>query len=148
MRTMWRFGILMLVIGGLAASPAAAKTFTWAFNGRADDGPHASNNTFTNAFANYIYEASRGTTTRSRSSGPGHRVEDGQPGRLAIHAAQGVKFHNGADFDADDVVATWQRMNTPGLVMTVVNPIKDVRKVDSHTVDIETKQPFPSAVPS
>jgi len=35
-------------------------------------------------------------------------------------------------------------MNTPGaLVMTVVNPIKDVRKVDSHTVDIETKQPFP-----
>ena len=146
MRTMWRFGILMLLIIGLAASPAAAKTFTWAFNGDAlTMDPHASNNTFTNAFANYIYE---GLTRHNYEI----KIEPAlatswktiSPNVWRFTLRNGVKFHDGADFDADDVVATWQRMNTPGaLVMTVVNPIKDVRKVDSHTVDIETKQPFP-----
>ena len=146
MRTMWRFGILMLLIIGLAASPAAAKTFTWAFNGDAlTMDPHASNNTFTNAFANFIYE---GLTRHNYEI----KIEPAlatswktiSPTVWRFTLRNGVKFHDGADFDADDVVATWQRMNTPGaLVMTVVNPIKDVRKVDSHTVDIETKQPFP-----
>ncbi len=126
--------------------PAAAKTFTWAFNGDAlTMDPHASNNTFTNAFVNYIYE---GLTRHNYeikiepALATSWRTVSPTVWRFALR--KGVKFHNGADFDADDVVATWQRMNTPGaLVMTVVNPIKDVRKVDSHTVDIETKQPFP-----
>ena len=141
-----RLAMFLALFGCLTAAPAWAKTFTWAFNGDAlTMDPHASNNTFTNAFVNNVYE---GLTRHNYEI----KIEPAlatswrtiSPTVWRFTLRQGVKFHNGADFDADDVVATWQRMNTPGaLVMTVVNPIKDVRKVDSHTVDIETKQPFP-----
>jgi len=139
---------LLLLILGLAASPAVAKTFTWAFNGDAlTVDPHASNNTFTNAFVNNVYEGLVRQTIRSRSSPRWPLVEAAEPTVWRFTLRKGVKFHSGADFDADDVVATWQRMNTPGaLVMTVVNPIKDVRKVDSHTWTSRPSSRFHPAV--
>lgn len=146
MRRLVRLGTLLLLTLGIMASPAAAKTFTWAFNGDAlTMDPHASNNTFTNAFVNNVYEGlTRHNAEIKIEPALATSWKTVSPTVWRFTLRKGVKFHNGADFDADDVVASWQRMNTPGaLVMTVVNPIKDVRKVDSHTVDIETKQPFP-----
>ena len=47
-------------------------------------------------------------------------------------------------FDADDVVFSWQRVNTPGsLVKGNLSDLKDVRKVDAFTVDVETHTPLP-----
>jgi peptide/nickel transport system substrate-binding protein len=57
---------------------------------------------------------------------------------------KGVQFHDGKPFTADDVLFSIARAAGDGSDMkSYVNDIKDVRKVDSHTVDIETKAPFP-----
>lgn len=57
---------------------------------------------------------------------------------------KGVKFHDGAPFSADDVIFSIARAGGDGSdVKAKVNDIKEVRKVDEHTIDIETKGPFP-----
>jgi peptide/nickel transport system substrate-binding protein len=57
---------------------------------------------------------------------------------------QGVKFHDGTPFTADDVVFTFKRASGEGSDMKgVTNPIKEVRKVGDYAVEIETTAPYP-----
>ena len=57
---------------------------------------------------------------------------------------QGVLFHDGAPFTADDVVFTFKRAAGDGSDMKgYTNPIKAVRKVSDFVVDIETTLPYP-----
>ena len=57
---------------------------------------------------------------------------------------QGVKFHDGTSFTADDVVFTFKRAASTGSDMKgYTNPIKEVRKAGDFAVDIETNTPFP-----
>ncbi len=57
---------------------------------------------------------------------------------------KGVQFHDGSPFTADDVLFSLARTQVEGSDMkSYTNDFKDVRKIDSHTVDIETKTPFP-----
>ena len=55
-----------------------------------------------------------------------------------------VRFHDGTPFTADDVVFSFKRAAGDGSDMKgYTSSIKEVRKVDDHTVDIETASPFP-----
>jgi peptide/nickel transport system substrate-binding protein len=57
---------------------------------------------------------------------------------------RGMQWHDGAPFTADDVVFTMQRVAGEGSDLKVnTSDIKEVRKVDDHTVDIETNAPVP-----
>jgi len=57
---------------------------------------------------------------------------------------KGVKFQDETPFSADDVVFTFKRAASDGSDMKgYTNPIKEVRKVDDYTVDIETTAPYP-----
>lgn len=57
---------------------------------------------------------------------------------------QGVKFHDGTPFTADDVVFTFKRAAGEGSDMKgYTNPIKEVRKVGDFAVEIETLAPYP-----
>ncbi len=60
---------------------------------------------------------------------------------------QGVTFHDGSAFDAEDVVATFNRIPTvpdsPNSFTRYVRPITEVEVVDDHTLRFHTEQPTP-----
>jgi peptide/nickel transport system substrate-binding protein len=59
---------------------------------------------------------------------------------------QGVKFHNGEDFDAQSVKFTFERIfkpETQAPLMTTYQPIDRVDVVDRYTVNFVTKKPDP-----
>ena len=60
---------------------------------------------------------------------------------------QGVKFHDGSDFTADDVVATLKRVpwvpNSPSSFRLNTQGIDKVEVVDLHTIRFKTKAPAP-----
>ncbi|EJE51520.1 ABC-type dipeptide transport system, periplasmic component [Acidovorax sp. CF316] len=57
---------------------------------------------------------------------------------------KGVQFHDGTPFTADDVVFSFGRTQVEGSDMkSYTNDFKEVRKINDHTVEIETKTPFP-----
>ncbi|OED41601.1 ABC transporter substrate-binding protein [Chromatiales bacterium (ex Bugula neritina AB1)] len=59
---------------------------------------------------------------------------------------EGVKFHDGSDFTADDVVCTWERApnvpNSPSSFATYTKG-KTVEKVDDYTVRFKSAAPYP-----
>ena len=58
---------------------------------------------------------------------------------------QGVKWHDGKPFTADDVVFNWQYASDPATAATTIGSYKDckVEKVDSHTVRVLFDKPTP-----
>ncbi|MDO5623942.1 MAG: ABC transporter substrate-binding protein [Pseudomonadota bacterium] len=57
---------------------------------------------------------------------------------------QGVKFHDGTPFTADDVLFSIRRAQGDGSDMrTQVASIRAVRKIDAHTIELETSAPNP-----
>jgi peptide/nickel transport system substrate-binding protein len=68
---------------------------------------------------------------------------------LEFELRQGVAFHNGQIFDADDVVYTLNFVSNPAnkvLNTTNVGWIKNAEKVDQYKVRVHLKAPFPAAL--
>lgn len=68
------------------------------------------------------------------------RWENIKPDQWRFHLRKGVKFHNGADFDADAVVYTFQK--TLEWSGSGIQQVDKVVPVDKHTVDFFTKGPW------
>ncbi|AMO23448.1 ABC transporter substrate-binding protein [Ramlibacter solisilvae] len=57
---------------------------------------------------------------------------------------KGVQFHDGTPFTADDVIFSYERAKADGSDMkTYVGPIKEIKKLNDHAIDIVTNTPFP-----
>lgn len=57
---------------------------------------------------------------------------------------RGVVFHDGSPFTADDVVFSLRRAQSAGSDMqSYMSGVRQVRKLDAHTIEIETSEPTP-----
>ncbi len=107
--------------------------------------PHSLNESLQLSVTNNVYEP---LVARDRNLNlvPGLATSWKQtsPSVWRFELRKGVKFHDGAPFTADDVLFTFARASGEGSDMkSYTNDVKEVRKVNDFTVDIETKGPFP-----
>ncbi|MCV6575358.1 MAG: ABC transporter substrate-binding protein [Cohaesibacter sp.] len=67
---------------------------------------------------------------------------------LQLNLRKGVKFHDGKPFTSRDVVYSLCRMmfardGKLGIIGGSLRPIKDIKVLDDHTVQLITKEPYP-----
>jgi peptide/nickel transport system substrate-binding protein len=135
-----------LIVSFGVHSPAGAKTFRWAYQGDAAEMDYqARRETFTDAvIANMMEGLVRYNGKLELEPELAEKWELLSPTVWRFHLRRGVKFHNGNPFNADDVIATYKRGSDERSPWKgVLFPVKEVRKVDDHTVDVETHDPYP-----
>ncbi|WP_144639013.1 ABC transporter substrate-binding protein [Bordetella genomosp. 13] len=140
--------LIAIAIAAAVTLPAIghAKTFRWASQGDIlTMDPHSQNEGMTIAANSYVYEplvdydASFKVIPRLATS-----WEQVSPTLYRFTLRQGVKFHDGAAFTADDVVFSVQRAMAPtSNYKAYTTGIKEARRIDDHTVEIETSAPNP-----
>lgn len=129
------------------ALPAAAETFRWASTTDPQTmDPHAANVAPVTSFLNNIYE---GLVRRDAdmaiepSLATSWEPLEGEPG-WRFHLREGVRFHGGEDFTADDVLFSYERgISEQSDVRSWFAPVTAVRVVDDFTVDFVTEVPNP-----
>ena len=129
-----------------AQSETEGKTFRWAFQSDVQTlDPHGLFETLTLQFQSNIYEA---LVTRDRDMAirPSLAVswENTQPDTWVFTLREGVTFHNGNPFTADDVLFSLERIRSEGSDMKVIaGLIKEARKLDDHRIALVTPAPDP-----
>ncbi|CTQ77109.1 ABC transporter substrate-binding protein [Roseibium alexandrii] len=128
------------------ASAAQAETLKFAFQGTLNAlDPYSLNETFTLSALGNTYE---GLTRRGADlqiePGLAERWEVVEPNRWRFYLRQGVKFHNGSDFTAEDVAFSVDRVRSEGSDLTTRVPgDATVEIVDDYTVDFVLTGPNP-----
>ncbi|SPJ23740.1 ABC transporter substrate-binding protein [Palleronia abyssalis] len=137
----------LTVLAFAAAVPASAETFRWA--SQTDPStldPHANNSTPVLSFLGNVYE---GLVRRDRVMGiepalatAWEPIGDGEGWRFSLR--EGVTFHDGSDFTAEDVVFSYERAASEGAdTASWFAGVTDVTAPDDYTVEIRTKAPNP-----
>jgi peptide/nickel transport system substrate-binding protein len=127
-------------------APAEAQVFRWANDGDVNSmDPYGRNETFLLSFNSNIYEPLvRRNKEMQVEAALAERWEQPSPTVWRFHLRQGVKFSDGTPFTAEDVIFSAQRVRAPGSnLQAVLASVKEIRKVDDHTVDFETTAPNP-----
>jgi peptide/nickel transport system substrate-binding protein len=146
MRTLLRVVAALVLAAAVASGTVHAKTFTYANQGDAlSMDPHMFNEALLLNFTGNLYEALVGRGRKLQLQ-PELATDWKRtaPTVWRFNLRKGVKFHDGTPFTADDVIFSYERARGEGSDMkTYVGQIKEIRKVDSHAVDIVTFEPFP-----
>lgn len=131
----------------LAAAAVDARSLKWARTGDALTlDPHAQNEGPTHNLMHQIYEPllirdAKGKVLPTLALS---WAVTSDPTVWEFKLRQGVKFHNGNTFTADDVVFSLERARQPTSDMKgLLSSIEKVSKVDDYTVHIKTKGPNP-----
>src|SRR5438132_4679331 len=138
---LWALGLCVA-----ASLPASATTFRFAFQGDLKSlDPYSLNEAFTHGVLGNVFE---GLTKRDKNleiiPGLAERWEVLEPTRWRFYLRKGVKFHNGEEFTADDVVFSAERVRANGSdLKTRLQADTKVVKVDDHTVDFVLSGPNP-----
>ena len=107
--------------------------------------PHSLNESLQLSVTNNVYESLVGVS-KDLTFEPGLAASWKQtaPTVWRFELRKNVRFHDDTPFTADDVVFSMNRAAGEGSDMrSNTNDIKEVRKINSHTIEIETKAPFP-----
>ncbi|AKQ54276.1 ABC transporter substrate-binding protein [Bordetella hinzii] len=140
--------LIALAIASAVAMPAAtqAKTLRWAAQGDIlTFDPHSQNEGMTIAANSYIYEPlvdyDKDFKVVPRLATSWEQVS---PTLYRFKLREGVKFHDGSAFTADDAVFSVHRAMAPtSNYKAYTTGIKEARKIDDHTIEIETTAPNP-----
>ncbi|MEN9773293.1 MAG: Heme-binding protein precursor [Pseudomonadota bacterium] len=142
------FAVAAAVTASLGSAPLAeAASIKWAAqNDVLTLDPHSQNHATTNNFMGHAYE---GLVVYDRN----YKVtpslatswQNTTPTSWRFNLRKGVKFHDGSDFTADDVIFSFNRIRQPqGTMGIYVAGVKDIVKVDSHTIDVVLAKPNPT----
>ena len=141
-----RLFAVAVVAAATLAGPSQAATLRWgAQNDLLTMDPHSQNHSTTHSLLQHTYE---GLTRYSKD----FQVEPClatswqqiSPTHWRFTLRKGVKFHDGSPFTADDVVFSFGRIMQPqGTNQIYVSTVKEMKKVDDHTVDAILSGPDP-----
>jgi peptide/nickel transport system substrate-binding protein len=142
------FALSMMAALMATTVPLGAETLRWA---RAGDAltldPHAQNEGPTHTIRHQMYEPliirdATGAFEAALATEWAPKEDD--PNVWVFKLREGVKFHDGADFTAEDVVFSFERAKQPNSDMKeLIGSITEVRAVDDHTVEMVTDGPNP-----
>ncbi len=140
-----------ILLAGLAvlaplSTPAFAKTLRWSGSGDVVSyDPNAQVDSFTQSMLEMVYDPLvRRNKDLKLEPALATSWEVVEPTRWRFKLRQGVKFHEGQTFNADDVVATIQRQIDPGARNKEnLSAVTGVEKVDDYTVDLILRGPYP-----
>ena len=135
-----------LVILVPLATPSLAKTLRWSSAGDVISyDPNAQVDSFTQSVHHMVFDPLvRRNKDLVLEPALATSWEVVEPTRWRFHLRQGVKFHEGQPFNADDVVATIQRQIDPGARNREnLSAVVGVEKVDDYTVDLILRGPYP-----
>ena len=134
--------LITAAVLALLSSAALANQFRWASTTDPQTmDPHATNSAPVLGFLNNVYE---GLVPRNKQM----KIEPALAESWAPLGAdgwrfklrRGAKFHDGADFTAEDVLFSYQRAASEDSdVRSWFAPVREVKVVDDHTVDFMTK---------
>jgi peptide/nickel transport system substrate-binding protein len=136
-----------VAIAVLCAAPlAGAKTLRWSSQGdyvTAD--PHAQNELTTNSINGHVYES---LVVRGKQleilPGLAASWKQTSPTVWVFNLRKGVKWHDGSDFTADDVVFSIKRLQgETSNFRSYGNDVGQPRKIDDFTVELTTPVPNP-----
>ena len=137
---------ILILLAFLVAVPAQATTLRWAAqNDILTFDPHSQNHATTLAMLMHVYE---GLTRYGKK----YEIEPAlatswkqvSPTQWRFSLRRNVKFHDGTPFTADDVIFSFGRIQQPqGTLQVYVAGVKEIRKVDDHTVDFILAGPDP-----
>jgi peptide/nickel transport system substrate-binding protein len=136
----------LLLLLAVAALPAYAVNLKWAAqNDVITLDPHSQNHATTNAVMQHTYE---GLTRYNKQyqAEPSLAVSWKQMSdtQWRFNLRKNVKFHDGSPFTADDVVFSFGRIQQKqGTMQIYVTGVKEIVKIDDHTVDFILSGPVP-----
>ena len=140
MRALFFFAALILSL------PVPAKHFRWASQGDAASlDPHAQNENVTNQVNGMVYERLVDYDKKMQLVPVlATSWENPEPNRWIFKLRQGVKFHDGTPFTADDVVFSFERAKfTTASFKLYTFESGAARRIDDHTVEFVTAAPNP-----
>ncbi|MCE3272341.1 MAG: putative type dipeptide/oligopeptide transport system, periplasmic component [Ramlibacter sp.] len=137
-----------LLVAALCAAAAGAQAQTVRIANQGDSlsmDPHSLNESLQLSVTGNVYEGLIGRN-KDLTVAPALATSWRQtsPTVWRFELRKGVRFHDGTPFTADDVLYSFARTQVEGSDMkSYTNDVKEVRKVNDHVVEIETKAPFP-----
>jgi peptide/nickel transport system substrate-binding protein len=134
------------VVSALSLGAAHAATVRIANQGDAlSMDPHSLNESLQLSVTNNVYESLVGVSKDLKfEPALATSWKQTSPTVWRFELRKNVRFHDDTPFTADDVVFSLARAAGEGSDMrSNTNDIKEVRKINSHTIEIETKSPFP-----
>src|SRR5262245_49974649 len=127
-------------------APAHAQTLRWAAqNDILTLDPHSQNHATTNAIMMHAYEGLvRYDEKYNIEPALATKWTQVSPTLVRFDLRRGVKWHDGSNFTADDVIFSFGRIRQPqGTMQIYVAGVNEIKKIDDYTIEMVLAGPNP-----